>query len=211
MEKRSDQRAELLALAERLRQFTTPELCDGVGDYRSMDPAICTRIGRPRIAGPALTVDLPSGEGSLVVDAIEQAQPGDVIVISGKGNCGCSYWGDHRSLCASVQGAAGVVIDGAFRDLEGCEQIGFPIFARALTCGTAAKSGRGALNVPVSCGGVTVRPGDLIVADCNGVLVLRPEQAEGAMERALKKRTAQEAVMERIRQSGRMERIPKLL
>lgn len=74
-------------------------------------------------------------------------------------------WGDHRSICVSMTGAAGVVIDGAFRDVENCEKAGFPIFAKGLTCGTAGKTGKGAIQVPVNCGGVVVCPGDLVVGD----------------------------------------------
>ena len=195
-------------LVRRLLGFTTPELCDGAGPlYRAMDYHIKPRVGRVKIAGPALTVDVPAGEGKIIVDAIEQARPGDVIVIAGKGCCNSSYWGDHRSLCAKLVGAAGVVVDGAFRDLEGCEEVGFPVFARALCCGTAAKGGQGAINVEVSCGGVTVRPGDLIVGDVNGVIVLRPEEAEGVMERALKKRAAQDAALEEMKRTGKPQRI----
>lgn len=98
--------------------------------------------------------------------------------------------------------AAGVVIDGAFRDLEGCEEVGFPVFAKGLTCGTALKSGAGAVNVPVSCGGVTVYPGDIVAGDVNGVCVIRPEEAALAMERALARRKRQEEVIAEMKRTG---------
>lgn len=197
-------------LVDRLRRFSTPELCDGAGLYHAMDWQIKPWIGRKKICGPAVTVDVPSGEGGIIADAILRLREGDVLVIAGKGNCGCSYWGDHRSFCAERMRASGVVIDGAFRDMEDCEEIGFPIYARGLTCGTAAKSGAGAVNVPVSCGGVTVHPGDFVVGDVNGVVVIRPEEAEVVMERALEKRARQEAVMEEMRRTGKViTRIPK--
>ncbi|WP_432630939.1 RraA family protein [Brotaphodocola sp.] len=189
-------------LVRHLREFTTPELCDGAGLYHSMSYQIKQRIGRKKIVGPAVTVDVPSGEGAIVADAILKLEPGSVLVVAGKGNCDCSYWGDHRSICADMMGAEGVVIDGAFRDLEDCERAGFPIYAKGLTCGTAAKSGAGAINVPVSCGGVCVNPGDLIIGDVNGVCVLRPDEAEAVMERAMKKRILQEKVIQEMRQTG---------
>lgn len=195
-------------LTERLKGFTTPELCDGAGLYHSMDWQIRPWVGNNRICGPAVTVDVPSGEGGIVADAILSLNEGDVLVVAGRGNVSCSYWGDHRSICAAMRKAAGVVIDGAFRDVEGCEEAGFPIFAKGLTCGTAGKSEAGAINVPVSCGGVTVCPGDLIVGDRNGVIVIRPEEAEAVMERALDKRTRQEAVIKKMRETG--EVIPKI-
>lgn len=67
-------------------------------------------------------MDLPSGEGALAAEAILHLKKGDVLVIAGKGRCDCSYWGDHRSICASMKRAEAVVIDGGFRDAEGCEK-----------------------------------------------------------------------------------------
>ena len=190
-------------LFERLREFTVPELCDGAGVFSAMDYHIKPWIGRTKIVGRALTVKVPAGEGALVSRAIELAGEGDVIVIAGQGVCQCSYWGDHRSLCARLQGAEGVVIDGAFRDLEGCEKAGFPVFARALTCGTAQKTGEGQINVPVSCAGVAVNPGDFIVGDVNGVCVIPRDQAETVLERAAKKVAAQKRTAEEMERTGK--------
>lgn len=190
-------------LFERLREFTVPELCDGAGVFSAMDYHIKPWIGRTKIVGRALTVKVPAGEGAIVSRAIELAGEGDVIVIAGQGVCQCSYWGDHRSLCARLQGAAGVVIDGAFRDLEGCEEAEFPVFARALTCGTAQKTGEGQINVPVSCAGVAVNPGDFIVGDVNGVCVIPRDQAETVLERAAKKVAAQKRAAEEMERTGK--------
>jgi len=198
----------LRQMIERLKGFTTPELCDGAGLCRCMDWQIKPWVGDKKICGPAVTVDVPSGEGDLVADAILKLNEGDILVVAGKGNCDCSYWGDHRSLCASMMKAAGVVIDGAFRDAEGCREAGFPVFAKGLTCRTAQKNGTGAINIPVSCGGVTVNPKDLIVGDENGVIVLSLEEAQQAMEQAKEKRMRQDAVIKRMQETG--EVIPKI-
>ncbi|MDO4314120.1 MAG: RraA family protein [Eubacteriales bacterium] len=201
---------EIRDLAERLKSFTVPELCDGAQEDISMDWRIKPQVGADKICGPAVTVDVPSGEGDLVADAILQLQEGDVLVVAGKGNCSCSYWGDLRSICASRKRAAGVVIDGAFRDVEGCREAGFPVFAKGLTGKTAAKTGAGAIQVPVSCGGISVNPGDMIVGDPNGVVVIPPEKAEKIMERALDKRMRQEAVIRRMRETGEvLPKVPK--
>ena len=190
-------------LFERLREFTVPELCDGAGVFSAMDYHIKPWIGRTKIVGRALTVKVPAGEGAIVSRAIELAGEGDVIVIAGQGVCQCSYWGDHRSLCARLQGAEGVVIAGAFRDLDGCEEAGVPVFARALTCGTAQKTGEGQINVPVSCAGVAVNPGDFIVGDVNGVCVIPRDQAETVLERAAKKVAAQKRTAEEMERTGK--------
>ena len=189
-------------ILKELANFTTPELCDGAGLYHSMNHEIRHFVGKNKIIGTAVTVDVPSGEGAIVADAILQLHEGDILVIAGKGNCDCSYWGDHRSICAAMMKAEGVIIDGAFRDIDGCEEAGFPIFARGVTCGTAVKSGTGAINIPVSCGGVSVNPGDFIVADRNGVCVLHPDEAEKVMKGALDKRMRQEDTIEEMKKTG---------
>lgn len=189
-------------MLERLSGFSASELCDGSSFPRAMDYHIKPWVGDKRIVGRAVTVDVPAGEGDLIADAILQLKEGDVLVIAGKGCCDYSYWGDFRSFCARTAGAAGVVIDGAFRDVEECREIGLPVFARAVTCITAAKKGTGSINVPVSCGGVCVRPGEIIVGDENGVCVIDPEEAEAIMEKAEKKRAAQEQVVREIRKTG---------
>lgn len=196
-------------LIEKLRGFTTPELCDGMGLYRSMDYQIGPRAGREKICGRAFTVDVPSGEGGIIADAIEQLEEGDVLVIAGKGNCACSYWGDHRSICASMMKAEAVVIDGCCRDIEGLEESGFPVFARGITCGTAGKSGEGRIGSPVVCGGAPVSPGDLIIGDRNGVVVIRPGEADEVMERALDKRRRQEETIRRMKETGKV--MPRIL
>lgn len=190
------------AVLERLKGFSTPELCDGEGLFHAMDASIRSWVGTPRIAGIAVTADLPCGEGGFIADAILRLKPGDVLVVAGHGNCASSYWGDHRSYCARMLGAEAVVIDGAFRDIDGCEEIGFPIFAKAVTCGTALKTGVGALNVPISCGGAVVNPGDYIVGDRNGVCVIRPSEAEAVMEKALDKRRRQAETIAEMQRTG---------
>lgn len=203
MEKRTQE------LVARLREFSVPELCDGAGLYQTMDAQVKPMVTKQKIAGPALTVDVPAGEGQIITDAIEQAGPGDVIVIAGKGNVSSSYWGDHRSYCARFQKAEGVVIDGAFRDVDECEEIGFPVYAKGITPGTAGKSGAGAINVPVSCAGVAVHPGDIIVGDRNGVCVIIPETAEAVMEKAMKKRKAQAYTKEEMERTHKA--LPRVL
>ncbi len=192
----------LKSIIEQLREFTTSELCDGAIDYHTMDYHIKRRVSDKKIVGPAFTVNPPKGVSGIIPDAILAMNPGEVMVVAGKECCNHSYWGDHRSICASMKGLEGVVIDGAFRDLEGCMEVGFPIFARSVTPGSCAKAAEGELNVPILCGGVEVCPGDLIVGDCNGIIVIKPEEAELVMERARKKIAAQNAVIEKMRQTG---------
>lgn len=196
-------------LVEALREFSTPELCDGCSERRVMDYHIKPRISEKRIVGPALTVEVPADDGGFIPTAIEALEPGQVLVIAGKAFPGSSYWGDHRSLCAQMQGAEGIVIDGLFRDLEGCREIGLPIFARGVLPCSAQKKNQGEMNVTVLCGGVEVRPGDFIVGDCNGVLVLRPEEVEAVLEKTRRKVEAQNYTISEMKRTGRV--IPRVI
>lgn len=198
-----------IGLLEKIMPYTVPELCDGMEVFSAMDYEVKPWIGSKKIIGYALTVNVPAGEGAIVTDAIEMAEAGDVIVIAGQGNCRSSYWGDHRSQCAKIKNVVGVVIDGAFRDIDGCKEAGVPIFAKGLTCGTAGKSGTGQLNVPVSCAGVMVRPGDIIVGDANGVCVIKPEEAEAILKRTERKVAAQKRTLEEMERTGKI--IPKII
>lgn len=170
-------------LLEQFRDYATPDICDAEIVYDAMDPQIKPWVGKETVIGPAFTVKVPNGEGDIVAKAIDMAQEGDVIVIAGHGNCGVSYWGDKRSAKAHGKGIAGVVVDGAFRDFGDCEKVGFPVFAKGLTMPTALKTGRGEINVPVSCGGVVVNPGDIVMGDVNGVCVIPVEYAVEILER----------------------------
>lgn len=195
-------------LEEDLCAFTVPELCDGMDVPECMDAEIKQRVGKGRIIGRAFTIKVPPGEGAIITEAILKAQPGDILVIAGRGHCTTSYWGDHRSLCAKKKGIRGIVIDGAFRDLAGCEQAGIPIFAKGLTAATAGKSGVGALQVPVACGGIVVCPGDYIAADENGVCVIKADEAERILKRAARKTAAQKAAAEEMERTGTV--IPRI-
>lgn len=199
----------LASLIEQLREFSTPELCDGCAEFQTMDYQIKPFVSEKKIVGPALTVDVPEDDGGFIPTAIEALEPGQVLVIAGKGWLKSSYWGDHRSLCAQMKQAEGVVIDGLFRDLEGCREIGFPVYARGVTPGTAKKKNQGQMNVPVVCGGVTVNPGDIIVGDCNGVLVLRPEKIPFVLEKTRRKVAAQKYTIDKMKQTG--EVIPRII
>lgn len=196
-------------LVEQLRQFSTPELCDGCAERRVMDYHIKPRTSEKRIVGPALTVDVPEDDGGFIPEGIAALEAGQVLVIAGKGFPYSSYWGDHRSLCAQMKGAEGVVIDGLFRDLDGCRDIGLPLFSRGVIPCSAQKKGQGQLNVPVVCGGVEVRPGDFIVGDSNGVIVLRPEEIDAVLEKTRRKVEAQRYTIAKMKETGKV--IPRIL
>ncbi|ONI41879.1 hypothetical protein AN396_02775 [Candidatus Epulonipiscium fishelsonii] len=194
-------------LIDKLRTFSTCELCDGLGIYSEnavMDYDIKPMVTTKKIVGPAFTIKVPFGEGSLVADAIEQVKEGEVLVIAGNGNLKSSYWGDHRGICAKMQKAEGVVIDGAFRDIDDCKEVGFPVYAKGVIPKTAGKTGAGELQVSVSCGGIVVNPGDIVVGDRNGVIVIPIEKVEDAILKAQAKITAQQNTIRIMEQTNKV-------
>ena len=192
-------------LLRRIGEFSTTELCDGAVVFNAMDYHIKPMVTEKKIVGPAVTVKLPIGASIQAAEAIKLAKEGDILVLGGHGVCNNALWGDHRSFCAKLKGIQGVVIDGAFRDIEGNEELEFPIYARALCCGAASRNSSGEINVPIDCGGVIVNPGDIIVGDRNGVVVIRPEEAEEIMERAREKIKKQEVIRRNMLESGEIE------
>lgn len=178
---------EIEKLIEELRGFGTTELCDGMTQFRVLDPAIHRMVTNRKIVGTAFPVEVPAGMSGIIPDALLAIQPGQVLVINAQGYTRQTCWGDYRSFCAALQQVEGVVIDGAFRDLEGCEQAGVPIYARCTVPRAGGKDRTGRVNEMIQLGDVTVRPGDIIVGDADGVVVIRPEEAEEIMEKARKK------------------------
>ena len=194
---------------EKLKEFSSPELCDAVNRKINLDSSIKPIVGDRKIVGRAYTVDVPSDEGLIVTSAIENLSEGDVLVIAGKGNLESSYWGDHRSICAKFMKAEAVVIDGAMRDIDACEKVGFPIFAKGICPKTANKKGTGELNTSVDCGGLLIEPGDIIFGDRNGVLCLKDSDIESAIEKAEEKRKNEEYTIAKMFETGKV--LPRII
>lgn len=192
------------SILRRLREYSTPELCDGASHRIHMDSAIKPMAAERKIVGRAFTVEVPFGAGKAIAQAIEQTDTGDVIVIAAGANCNTSSWGDHRSACALRKGIEGVVIDGAFRDVDGCNAVGVPIFARALTNAAALKTEGGIFRKSISCAGIVVNNGDIIVGDENGVCVFPYAEAEEIMQRADKKIKAQKDAQDEMERTGQV-------
>jgi 4-hydroxy-4-methyl-2-oxoglutarate aldolase len=125
-----------------------------------------------RVVGPAVTVAVPPGDFLFIPAALNQTRQGDVLVIDGRGATSRAVWGDYFSTWAQGMGVKAVIIDGATRDVGGIERLRFPVFTRGTTSRGPTMNGPGEVNVPVSCGGVCVQPGDLVVADREGVVVI---------------------------------------
>jgi len=145
-----------------------------------LDTALRPIYGPVTVVGRAVTARMPRGDSALTRPAIQALQPGGVLVIAQGGDTQVANWGEMTSLAAKMRGAAGVIIDGSVTDVVEIRQQAMPTFARAISARIGRRLGLpgGAINEPVECGGVLVRPGDLVVADDNGIVVMPPQVAE---------------------------------
>ncbi len=139
-----------------------------------------------KLAGPAYTIWTRQGDNLFIHKALEEAQPGDVIVVNGGGDQSRALIGDMIGIRARNQGIAGFVIDGAVRDADALADCGLPVFARSVTPAGPYKFGPGRLQVPVAIDGVVVAPGDIVVGDADGIVVVRREEAEHVLAEAEK-------------------------
>ncbi|MBV1757644.1 MAG: RraA family protein [Dethiosulfatibacter sp.] len=139
------------------------------------------------LLGTAITVKAPIGDNLIFHKALDIAQPGDVIVVDGAGACDRSLAGEIMFTYALKRGIKGIVVDGAVRDLDGIRKLGLSVYAKAITPQGPYKNGPGEINVPICCGGMVVFPGDIIVGDQDGIVVIRPEDAVEILDKAKKK------------------------
>lgn len=147
------------------------------------------------LAGPALTVRTRAGDNLAIYRAFDQCRPGDVLVVDGGGALDQALMGEIMTRYAEHLGLAGVVVDGAIRDSAAIGQRPFPVYARGVTHRGPHKNGPGEINVPVSIGGMVVRPGDLVVGDEDGLLAIAVEDAPAVVAGARKQREKEAAAL----------------
>jgi 4-hydroxy-4-methyl-2-oxoglutarate aldolase len=151
------------------------------------------------ICGPAITALNHPGDNLMIHAAIATCQPGDVLVATTTSPSAGVLLGENLATCAAAQGAVGVVVDGAVRDTRQLRAMGFPVWSSAISAAGAVRRTAGWVNVPLVCGGVTVHPGDLVVADEDGVVVIAHQEAEVVLEAAQAKANAEAHTIERYR------------
>ena len=172
------------ALCKAAGKFQASILADVGGRRGTLGGRIQPLSKSMKLAGPAFTVEVRPGDNLMIHAALVLAQPGDVIVVDGKGDLSCALTGALMAAHAEKAGIAGFVIDGAVRDTEDCAKGSFPIFAAGANPNGPLKNSAGRINWPVSLAGTTVNPGDLVVGDADGVVVVPRETAADVVKGA---------------------------
>lgn len=165
-------------LLDRFRRSSVANVGDALGRLGMPDAGILPLWDGCRAVGSALTVLTVAGDDLAVIEAIAHIEPADFIVINGFGYAGRAVMGDILAQCFASNGAVGAIVDGAVRDRDEIRRLEFPVWARAVTPAGPWKNGPGAIGRPVAIGGVVINPGDIIVADSDGMVAVPLERAD---------------------------------
>ncbi len=178
-----------------LGAFSTATICEALGNVNFLPSEIKPIATNMKICGPAYTVQTMPRDNVLLHRAYAYAKAGDVLIANCSGFYEAGYWGDLMSLGAKTKGINGLVIDACVRDADDIEAMGFPVFSRGLCIRGTSNHGDGTLNEPIIIGGVLINPGDIVVGDRDGVVIVPQSRVEEVIEKA----AAREAKEERTR------------
>jgi len=190
--------------AETVAKFQNAEVAtvhESQGRKGLLSPKLRPIFRPARIAGPAVTCEVAPGDNWMIHVAVEQCQPGDVLVVTPTSPCTDGYFGDLLATSLQARGVKGLIINGGVRDIAVLTEMNFPVWSIGVFAQGAVKETLGNVNLPVVCGGAIIRPGDIIVADDDGVVVVKQEEAD-AVDENVKKREANEEEKRKILASG---------
>ncbi len=186
-----------------LAELGVATVYEAAGRTGLVDVPLLQVIPKSRAAGPARTVLCGQGDNLMVHAVMEHLRPGEVLVVTMPEPAPYALVGELLALQAKVRGAAALLVDAAVRDVEALQELGLPVWARYIRVKGTEKSVVGALNVPVTVGGTRIRPGDLVVLDADGAVVVAAERAVEVLE-AARARAAREQELRRKLEAGQL-------
>jgi regulator of RNase E activity RraA len=198
-----------MSIINKFQEIPTTCISDCMQGLNNLDSGIKPLKEEYRVAGRAFTVKMPVGDNLVFLKAIKEAKPGDILVVDAKGDTYRAIAGDFMVGIVKTLGIRGIITDGVIRDITGIKQLDFPVFCKGTTVAASGKAGNGELNVPISCGGATIQPGDIIVGDADGVVVIPQAIEQEILEKSLEKLEADRKREEKV--SGNKEEIIKYL
>lgn len=171
-------------IINQLAKYQAATIHEAIGKQGALPATIKPISATMTLCGTAFTINSMPGDNLLLHRAVVEARPGDILVASMSDHYEAGYWGEILSVAAMERGIAGLVIDACVRDADPIEELGFPVFCRGLCIRGTTKFGRGTLNEPLIIGDVLINPGDFVVGDRDGVVVIPMTRASEAIEKS---------------------------
>jgi regulator of RNase E activity RraA len=188
----------------------TPAVADCMNRLNAMDSDIKPLFPEIRFVGVALTIKTNASDLAPVIKALEYIRPGDVLIVDTHNSKNTAFWGEIVAIEAMQKGAKGIILDSAVRDVVELKEMKFPVLCRGVAPNPAGPVGFGYINVPVQCGGAAVTPGDIVIVDDNGVVIVPCDDADAVLDKTIRFLENEVKIIERVKAGESLSQILNL-